>query len=304
MELNPFTDIDISPLAVYPKMTQHQIDGCLCVIQHYYETVTPRTDTNLYNTVANYTPIKIPPSFYSKSDFHQKLVAVYLVWTEAVRRQHQLNRRANFLRDKIAIPEDISPQDFWIACTCARKCFLAHKNIFDRIKAIFPLPQYVLTKIYGDDGNRRNVWIRRWRRSGEDIHDDTKMMVLPQEMEDWFYEIASKDMIVQWDKARDFDVVEFVQATLKKTYTLNFKLWFKSLFNLDIEDEQRVKDLIDGATKEMVHTLTNTKLKAIRVYMKAQKLQGGVRFRHKRRVEAENKFKKIKQEMNQVTGSK
>ena len=38
--------------------------------------------------------------------------------------------------------------------------------------------------------------------------------------------------------------------------------------------------------------------------MKAQKLQGGVRFRHKRRVEAENKFKKIKQEMNQVTGSK
>ena len=61
--------------------------------------------------------------------------------------------------------------------------------------------------------------------------------------------------------------------------TLNFKLWFKSLFNLDIEDEQRVKDLIDGATKEMVHTLTNTKLKAIRVYMKAQKLQGGVRFK-------------------------
>ena len=55
---------------------------------------------------------------------------------------------------------------------------------------------------------------------------------------------------------------------------------------------------VDNSVALMVQKITNTKLKAIRVYHKAQELKGGVKFRDQRRVEAGIQFKKMKEEMD------
>ena len=122
-------------------------------------------------------------------------------------------------------------------------------------------------------------------------------MIVPEEMEKFFYEIASKEMIVAWKHTSFFDVCTFVQRdVLEKPYTTEFKSWFRNLF--DDPSAPWVQELVDKSVQSMVQKITNTKLKAIRVYHEAQELKGGVKFRDQRRVEAGIQLKKMKSDMS------
>mgnify|MGYP006086618839 FL=1 len=294
-------NLEIPPRALYPiKLSAKQIKTCLIIIEYFCDITS--TDTDLFNAISKYNPRPHHPLFHNRSDFHGKLMAVYYIWLEAVHKQYAIEQRKR-TRSTASVPMSISPQDFWLCCAQARVVYFDHGDPFEKTKAMFPLPSKVAKIIFGlglGGGHvRRNVWVDRWKRSGESIRHRNNILIVPEEMETFFYEIASKEMIVAWEMTSFFDVTTFTTNILKKTYTNTFKLWFRNLF--EDPNASSVKSLVDNSVALMVQKITNTKLKAIRVYHKAQELKGGVKFRDQRRVEAGIQVKKFKEELKKGT---
>ena len=174
-----------------------------------------------------------------------------------------------------------------------------HGESWNKDPPEYPVPYDVQRCFYGQNGTRRNLWIWRWRRSGEVLIDDIYLTVPPPEMERFFYNIASREMIVCWGSAATFKTEDFLDRVLAKPFTLEYKSWVRSLFAApDVDDtssssssaSDTMNQLIDASTREMVRKIVNTKLKVIRSHEKAAKLPGGVKFRDQRRVEADKKF--------------
>ena len=152
------------------------------------------------------------------------------------------------------------------------------------------MPYDVYYTIYGiGDGTRRNDWVMWWIRSSDIIRKSEAVVVAPKAMEDFFYNLCSKEMIVEWDSAAYFDVRTFTLRIMKESFTRTFLLWFEGLFPQSKsdtkQDNRNVKMLVLESVTKMVTKIVNTKLKAIRLHENAKKITDS-EFRDARRHDA------------------
>ena len=290
------TAIQLKPKAMYPhKLKQRQIDGCLKLIYWYYNNT--KKDTELFHRIAHHNPAKHHHFFTSRSDFHHKLMDVYRVWLECVQKLHK-RLRSTVARSERSIPESIAPQDFWIGCAMWKKLLYWNGSWLSKRPALFVFPNDVKKRLFGNyssnNPERRSQWIMKWKRSGETIIDQNQLIVLPKAVENYLYIVMSREMVVDWMNVRDFDSDEFVARILNMPYTATFKNWLVELCDSspDEKSHDEFVELVNKTVAKLLKMVTNTKLKAIRIYALAQKLRGGVQFRHQRLVEAKKKEQK------------
>ena len=117
-QLDMFRQISFFPHTI----TKQQITDCLKVIRYMATKFT--NDTQLFNAVSSYNPNPHPSHFFDCSDFHGKLMVVYLKWLKLIQKRYSLEK-ANKKRDTNSIPESISPQDFMLCCSIVRECYFS-----------------------------------------------------------------------------------------------------------------------------------------------------------------------------------
>jgi len=305
------------------RISEFQARGLRSIIIMLFKKA--KTSTALYHLVAKFRLASTPPSFHSTSDFHHTLMTTYKHWTRCVQRAHTTWRRERSSRERsdgtCVVPESIPPTDFWQACYALNAQIRRHgQTLVDKKDPYYQLPLNVLNCFHGTNGERRNLWMFRWRRCGYEIRDEYSLMVPPKEMENWFYQISSVEMITNWSDTRDFDVAMFLKGILDKQHTATriFKAWFFQLMahswtdgGLDTtaDENEKIQKIVDGVTLKMARTIINTKLKALRMYRNAGKnRQSNVAHRSKLAAYKPNALKEViaiktKQTSNDTTNS-
>jgi hypothetical protein len=276
-------------------MTAKDIHCCLRIISIFYNSNT--TATGLYHDVAMYNPQPCLPGFTSMSDFHHKIVDVLRVYRMVVKIERRRRRRAK-RATHLVTPEKIPPHPFWIACAAIRKIMLRHKGGGGYVANQFMLPKETKNWFYGvglpGSGKRRDDQIVVWKDSGIPIGDVYEMIVPSAVVEDFLYRVSVIEMIRTHQDSREFDQQQFVLTILKMQYTKDFKDSFRQTHPDLLKQHGDTKDdLVDKTTKRIIEIIVNTTLAGITMYEQAGKLPGGgVRFRHKCAVIAEDQEKK------------
>ena len=309
------TAITLSPsLFSAITLTQYQIDFCLRVIFHYFGEKCPgiKTSTEIYHAVANYNPVSVPPTFFSKSDFHHSLMNVHQLWRAMVQASFKKDRQAlhHYSTNADFVPDRITADDSYLSFFALRKLFLKNGPLFNRKAArMNGFSEKVVQIFYGTNGTRRNYFISRWKNIGKTINDPTQMMVPPKEVEDFFYQIMTVDMVSNWDGVSDMESNQkYTEQCLEKEYTKTFIQWFSTLDDAcDPVADSSVSSTSSSTSSSSTNTNTgmfkkgvrimievavNTKMAAIHAYENAKSLPGSTNFRGRRAVEAQKKVTK------------
>ena len=286
----------IPPSQLRIVMTPKAIQTCMKILSIFYKA--NNTATGLYHDVAMYKPDPCLPGFTSPSDFHHKLMDVLCAYSAIVQIERRKRRRAAHANQMI-IPEKIPPHPFWQACAAIRKIMLRHNSGFGEIQQQFVLPNTTMKWFYGtgdhDSGKRRAEQILLWRQSGIIIHNDSKMIVPSTVVENFLYQVSCVEMIRTQGESREFDQQAFCNTIMSKSYAEDFMAQVRATHaSLKKQsDKSKTPDKVYKIIFRMVEIIVNTSLAGITKYEAAGQLPGGgVRFRHKCEVIAEDQDKK------------